>query len=223
MVVEDFPPEILEKRKVFSPVLRAAHNSNGKYRARLVVDRLVVNGRQYNALEIDKLPPDLNPRNLATVSHGNITAFFTASSPLSNHHSSPFTVQNQNFSSVEQYFMYCKAHHFNDEQKAKEILETDNPKTAKALGRQVSNFDKSAWLVVCDRVMKDALVAKFTQNPHLRKFLKDTGDSLLVEANPNDSYWGAGLALNNPDIWMQERWQGKNTLGSLLQQVRETL
>ena len=42
MVVEDFPPEVLEKRKIFSPIFRAAHNSNGKYCARLVVDRLIV-------------------------------------------------------------------------------------------------------------------------------------------------------------------------------------
>ena len=186
LVIKDFPPEFLQKRKIFSPILRAAHNSNGKYRARLVVDRLLVNGKQYSASEIDKLPPDLNPKNLATVSRGNITAFFTASSPLSNHHSCSFKLQNQNFASVEQYFMYCKASHFQDEQKAREILDTDNPKTAKALGRQVSNFDKSAWFNVCDRFMKDALIAKYTQNPNLGKFLKDTGESRLVEANPND-------------------------------------
>ena len=71
--------------------------------------------------------------------------------------------------------------------------------------------------------MKDALIAKYTQNSNLGKFLKDTGESLLVEANPNDSYWGAELSLSNPDIWIQEKWLGKNTLGSILQQVRETL
>ena len=62
MVIEDFPPEILEKRKIFSPILRAAHNSNGKYHARLVVDRLIVNGKQYSASEIDNIPRDLNPK-----------------------------------------------------------------------------------------------------------------------------------------------------------------
>ena len=95
---------------------------------------LIVNGKQYSASEIDNLPPDLNPKNLATVSRGNITAFFTASSPLSNHRSFSYKLQNQNFSSVELYFMYCKASHFQDEQKARKILDTDNPKTAKALG-----------------------------------------------------------------------------------------
>lgn len=65
--------------------------------------------------------------------------------------------------------MHSKASFFQDDTKARDILETNNPKTAKALGRQVTNFDKTRWYQVCDEIMKEALVAKFTQNPPLKK------------------------------------------------------
>ena len=55
-VVEDFPPEVLSKRRIFNPILQAAFNSNGKYKARLVVDKVIVNGQQYAVSDIDKLP-----------------------------------------------------------------------------------------------------------------------------------------------------------------------
>jgi predicted NAD-dependent protein-ADP-ribosyltransferase YbiA (DUF1768 family) len=35
--------------------------------------------------------------------------------------------------------------------------------------------------------------AKYSQNPKLRKWLFETGDSILVEASPDDIYWGVGV------------------------------
>ena len=188
-----------------------------------MVDKLIVNGQQYAVSDIDKLPVDLNPKHLATVNKENTTAFFTEHSPLSNHHRCSFSVDNQHFSSVEQYFMKCKATHFHDHNKAHEIMSTPNPKTAKALGRQVQNFDSSSWRSVCDEFMVKGLSAKFRQNPSLAKFLKDTGNTVLVEANPHDTYWGVGVSLSNMDIWDPQKWRGKNTLGVLLQQLRDVL
>ena len=45
IVVEDFSSEILERRKSFKPILNAAFNSDGQYKARLVVHKLLLNGR----------------------------------------------------------------------------------------------------------------------------------------------------------------------------------
>ena len=88
-MVEDIPPEVLSKRRIFNPILQAAFNSNGKYKARLVVDKLIVNGQQYAVSDIDKLPVDLNPTHLATVNKENITAFFTEHSLCQNTTSVP--------------------------------------------------------------------------------------------------------------------------------------
>ena len=71
--------------------------------------------------------------------------------------------------------------------------------------------------------MRKGLAAKFTQNSDLNQFLRQTGDKLLIEANPTDYYWGAGLSLQDKDIWNPSKWKGKNVLGTLLAQVREEL
>ena len=43
--------------------------------------------------------------------------------------------------------------------------------------------------------METALHAKFTQNPRLRQMLCDTGNKLIIEANPRDNFWSCGLTL----------------------------
>ena len=87
------------------------------------------------------------------VKQENMTAFFTEHSPLSNHHPCSLSVENQHFTSVEQFFMKCKSSHFQDHNKVQEIMSTTNPKRAKALGRQIQNFDASSWHSVCDEYM----------------------------------------------------------------------
>ena len=109
IVVEDFPSEILERRNSLKPILNAAFNSNGQYKARLFVDKLLLNGRLYTTSEIPTLPSELQPQYTSTVSKNNITGFFSENSPLSNHHKSDFSIDGHTFSSNEQYFMYSKA------------------------------------------------------------------------------------------------------------------
>ena len=70
--------------------------------------------------------------------------------------------------------------------------------------------------------MAKGLSAKFSQNPELRQALEDTGSKTLVEANPKDTYWGAGLSLECEQVWEQHNWKGKNMLGKLLVQLRQT-
>ena len=71
--------------------------------------------------------------------------------------------------------------------------------------------------------METALKSKFEQNVGLRTFLKSTGQRLLIEARPTDLYWGAGLSLEDTDVWDQNKWKAKNKLGSLLMELRDKL
>ena len=45
VVVEDFPVDVLAKCKIFKSILQAAFKSNGKYKARILVDKLLVSGQ----------------------------------------------------------------------------------------------------------------------------------------------------------------------------------
>jgi ribA/ribD-fused uncharacterized protein len=68
------------------------------------------------------------------------------------------------------------------------------------------------WESVKVEIMRDALMAKFTQHDELRVLLLSTGDAKIVEHTENDAFWGDG-----------GDGSGKNTLGQLLMQVRESL
>ena len=58
-------------------------------------------------------------------------------------------------------------------------------------------------------------MAKFSQN----------GNNMLVEGNPKDYCWGAGLSIHNPKIWNRNAWLGyaQNNLGKFLHEVRKEL
>ena len=98
LVVKDFPVEGLERsRKTFSPILKAAYHFSIKYRARLVMDKLLLNGRMYSTDNIGDLPGELQPASTSTITRNHITAFFTFKSPLSNHYLSNITIEEQTF------------------------------------------------------------------------------------------------------------------------------
>ncbi len=60
--------------------------------------------------------------------------------------------------------------------------------------------------------MRRAIAEKVRQHQAVRDVLLSTGDSLLVEHTPRDSYWGDG-----------GDGSGKNMLGKILMEVRRKL
>lgn len=83
---------------------------------------------------------------------------------------------------------------------------------SKRLGREV--VLRPHWDVLKVGIMRDVVLAKFTQNDDLRKQLLATGDTELVEGNRwGDVFWGVSLY----------RHHGENHLGKILMGVREEL
>ena len=82
VVTEDFPAKIIERQRMFTSVMKAAYESQGKYKAKLIADKLLLNGTIFTVNEIEKLPKDLQPSNLSTIKRANIIAFFGHSSKL---------------------------------------------------------------------------------------------------------------------------------------------
>ena len=229
-VNEDFPEEVAKRRQVLTPLYWAMHNYtvDGKqfpYRqsVKLVSDKLIFNGQLYTTDTVHKLPSMFQPETVASPSKHGTTAFFTSSSPLSNHHRSFFQVGKKSYNCVEQYLMSHKALLFQDEETAERIMASEDPKEHKRLGYTVNGLRKDVWESNRDRIMKVALEAKFEQSEPCRAFLKGTKKTRLVEANPKDRYWGAGLGLRDRDIWNHNKWKGQNKLGGMLMEIRETL
>jgi ribA/ribD-fused uncharacterized protein len=99
----------------------------------------------------------------------------------------------------------------------------DDPKTAKALGRTVKNFDDDLWKANARRLVTEGNLAKFEQNGELRAFLVGTGNLVLVEASPYDRIWGIGLMADDERAKNPATWQGQNLLGFALMDVRDKL
>lgn len=140
---------------------------------------------------------------------------------FSNWFPSKFTIDGVIFHNAEQYFMYKKAKFFDDEEIANKILQTDDPKLAKKLGRKVKNFDSDVWLKVCKIYMKEACLAKFSQNEDLKEKLLSNKTQTYVEASPYDTIWGVGMSDENPKINDSSNWLGLNYLGEILTEIRD--
>lgn len=134
-----------------------------------------------------------------------------------------FTIDDIQYHTAEQYMMYQKAILFNDNEIALDILNSNNPREYKKLGRFVRNFNPSIWEENKYFIVVKGNVYKFLRNPELREYLFSTGNKILVEASPYDRIWGIGLSKDNPDCLNPYKWRGRNLLGFALMQTRDIL
>jgi hypothetical protein len=95
---------------------------------------------------------------------------------------------------------------------AEVIRQAHSPMVCKTLTRDPAHPPRADWDLIKDRVMYDAVLAKFTQHAHLRALLLATGDAELVEHTANDNYWGDG-----------GDGSGRNMLGRTIMAVRAAL
>jgi ribA/ribD-fused uncharacterized protein len=130
----------------------------------------------------------------------------------------PFDVQE--YSSAEQFMMYHKAMIFLDREIAKQIMNTDDVRKIKNLGRQVKNYNEDVWKYFRSKIVYEGNKAKFIQNEELKKALFKTKGTTIVEAAPNDTIWGIGLTEDEPRALKRKTWLGKNLLGEILTQIR---
>ncbi len=81
---------------------------------RLNEDRLTIDGKMYTVNNLNQLPSNLHPRQLATKEIDNHLFFFSEASPLSNYHPSKFTIDGESFSCGEEFIQTQKANFFKD-------------------------------------------------------------------------------------------------------------
>ncbi|MEZ4407057.1 MAG: NADAR family protein [Polyangiales bacterium] len=99
-----------------------------------------------------------------------------------------------------------------DDAHAEAIRKANTPMLAARMGRDRKKKLRRDWESAKVAVMREALVAKFSQHDALRELLRSTGEATLVEHTDADDYWGDG-----------GDGSGRNMLGRLLMEVRERL
>ena len=107
---------------------------------------------------------------------------------------------------------YFQAQKFAGTEHGEAIRLADSPKIAARMGRSRQRPLRPDWERVKDDVMREAVLAKFTQHPDIRAILLSTGEAYLVEHTTNDDYWADG-----------GDGSGQNRLGQILMEVREHL
>ena len=120
-----------------------------------------------------------------------------------------FELDGEWWKTSEHYFQSQK---FVDTPHVEEIRKLATPRQAFDLARKLKDLIRPDWGQVRDDVMRKAVLRKFEFNPDIRSVLLSTGDALLVEDSPTDSYWGRGAD-----------GKGKNMLGIILMEVRQKL
>lgn len=122
----------------------------------------------------------------------------------------------------ESIFMIYKALYFKDDETLEKMLQADNPRDVKHLGREVKNFDASAWSRVSTGYMSRAVKIRFDQDERFRNMLLDDkyDGKTFVEASPYDGIWGVKMDENNPLIDDRKNWQGENRFGFVLTRLR---
>lgn len=157
--------------------------------------------------------------------------FWKTESPFSQWHPSTFTlksvvmpeVKETEFNCAEQYMMSEKALLFRDTDTYHRIMDTANPRVQKTYGKKVKGFEENVWNDWRSKIVLQASLAKFSQNPDLKAKLLETGDKILVEASPYDRIWGIGLLASDPRAQKKDTWEGLNLLGYALTETRELI
>ena len=123
---------------------------------------------------------------------------------LSNFYSSPITIEDITYPTVEHAFQAAKTLDPTERQK---IASLTTPAKAKAAGRKVQL--REGWNEIRTTIMREIIEIKFT-NPTLMTLLQNTGEATLIEGNTwNDTFWGVC------------RGKGQNWLGKILMETRE--
>ena len=128
---------------------------------------------------------------------------------FSNFAAYPITLHGKIWPTTEHYF---QAQKFAGTEHEELIRQAPSPSEAARMGRQRSRPLRKDWESVKDDVMREAVLAKFSQHSELRRILLETGDAILVEHTKNDHYWADG-----------GDGQGINRLGQILMETRDRL
>lgn len=121
----------------------------------------------------------------------------------------PIRLKGRTWPTSEHYF---QAQKFAGTEHEEAIRKARSPMIAARMGRSRRLPLRRDWERVKDAVMREAVLAKFTQHDELRMILLETGDARIVEHTENDDYWGDG-----------GDGRGRNMLGTILMSVREEL
>lgn len=211
---EDLPAKVNAYRADLRCLV--AHAKSKNVNAKLVGNRVSIDNKIYGHRDIDKLPEGLRLSDAKVMDTPKGLAFQSKHAFLSNFFLTKVNYNGIQFISAEHAYQHTRATFLGMHAKAEDVLRATKPEEAKRAAMNLPNSKE--WDHCKQKVMKEIVLAKFTQNLEIQNKLLNTGDCPLLEAT-YDSYWGCGLPLSARKLKSGE-WHGKNYLGIILAECR---
>ena len=98
------------------------------------------------------------------------------------------------------------------------LLKTRSAQQIRAIGSRITGEvenPRELWIQILTNLI--------AQHPRYVEILRNTGDDILVYANPKEGRWGIGLSEDDPAAMERTSWKGPNILGQAWQAVRAKL
>lgn len=176
----------------------------GEFRHRQVTDDEVDHFRSVPVVDFDALL-----RHVERLTRPAITEFTGDYHFLSNFHPAKFIYKGLVWNNSEAAYQAMKT----TSEYWQQFAEMTNPGDAKRLGKTVPL--RKDWTSVKSDIMREIVIEKFRQNPHLLARLLGTDDAILEEGNTwGDLYWG---------VCPPDSGRGRNELGKILMKLRSEM
>ena len=189
------------------------------YEARVNGLNIIIDGKRFSYNNIDQLPSDLSLSAAKTIEVKDGYAFQGPHSPLSAMHKCSIKDGSNDYKSLEQGYFHKAAIHHQLPDLAKTIMQTNEAFELHNLGKKIKH-DK-IWNDNKLTKLDELNFLKFSQNPKLGQFLKDTGKGILFEAT-KDPFYGCGHTLAQRKV-INVHSPGQNESGKSVMRTRDQL
>lgn len=214
---EDLPERTRKLRQKLREIGRYAIKTGHKY---VTGNKIQINGETYYERDLKLLPSDLQIENIKVRPLNGRICFEGEMAYLSSSYHCPIKMGDNLFGSAEQAFFYHMAIYTGRSDYAAEILECDESKTLRKMGKKMEHDKK--WEEIRMRMLKGITILKFQQNPTLRDKLMETGEAPLYNCDL-DNYWGTGRSMDSKQWDETMLYPGTNALGMVLDDTRQRL
>lgn len=223
-IKEDLPPKLRANMSALIRVSQIARIYPEEFHNVMIQDfQIFINGSNYTADQLESLPSRLRPLVTSTPGNINLVVFYGRDSKFSNHYQCRFNWDNKEFASVEQYLAFRRAGLAGRKDLANQAMRSQDEADAKRLMHilKLSNTEPK-WVEQRRDILLPGLIAKFSQNDYLLRYLLESEQRKLGEAS-TDTTWGIGLSLMDSYVLDSSKWVGENMLGTTLMDVRREL
>lgn len=124
---------------------------------------------------------------------------------------------------MEHFLAYQRAKLSGQQEVIERAQQATDAREAKAILNSLREDHVGEWNHQVERTTMEGLKAKFSQNPSMLDFLRDTRQLQIGEASRNER-WGTGVDLSDPNVPDTTKWNPEgNLLGKCLMKIRGEL